>query len=88
MAARGPRRSPAHRTRTGPERFRTGNPSSCQRTFRVGSGIGTTAICNALNLDGKTVRRYKLAATADELLTEPNRAARELDEHATYLVER
>ncbi|MFD0574931.1 ISL3 family transposase [Dactylosporangium darangshiense] len=51
-------------------------------------GIGTTAICNALNLDGKTVRRYRLAATADELLTDPATRSRELDEHVPYLAER
>jgi DNA-binding NarL/FixJ family response regulator len=34
------------------------------------TGVGTTAISRALNLDGKTVRRYLRAATADELLTE------------------
>ncbi|MDG6107282.1 hypothetical protein Daura_31060 [Dactylosporangium aurantiacum] len=42
----------------------------------LAEGIGTTAICHALDLDGKTVRRYKLAATADELLTEPIRRTR------------
>jgi len=34
-----------------------------------GRGVGTTAISKTLNLDGKTVRRYALAATAEELLT-------------------
>lgn len=33
-------------------------------------GVGTTAISKTSNLDGKTVRRYLRAATADDLLTE------------------
>ncbi|MEV0733389.1 transposase [Polymorphospora sp. NPDC050346] len=51
-------------------------------------GVGTTAISVTLNLDGKTVRRYLRAATADELLTELVPRARELDEHVAYLAER
>jgi hypothetical protein len=49
---------------------------------------GTTAISRALNLDGKTVRRYLRAATAEELLTETVRRERELDDHAAYLAGR
>jgi transposase len=41
-----------------------------------------------LNLDGKTVRRYLRAATADELLTEIVPREHELDEHVAYLAER
>jgi transposase len=52
------------------------------------TGVGTTAISNALNLDGKTVRRYLRAATADELLTETVPRERELDDHAAYLAQR
>ncbi|WP_204038229.1 ISL3 family transposase, partial [Micromonospora qiuiae] len=52
------------------------------------TGVGTTAISKALNLDGKTVRRYIRAATADELLTETAPRARGLDEHTSYLAER
>ncbi|MDT5030759.1 MAG: hypothetical protein QOC94_930 [Actinoplanes sp.] len=52
------------------------------------TGVGTTAISNALNLDGKTVRRYLRAATADELLTETVPRERELDDHAAYLAGR
>ncbi|MEV6848862.1 hypothetical protein [Actinoplanes sp. NPDC051411] len=42
----------------------------------------------ASNLDGKTVRRYLRAATADELLTETVPRERELDDHAAYLAGR
>ncbi|MDM4719147.1 transposase [Micromonospora sp. WMMA1363] len=52
------------------------------------TGIGTTAISRALNLDGKTIRRYLRAATADELLTETVPRPRDLDEHTAYLVSR
>jgi transposase len=52
------------------------------------TGIGTTAISRALNLDGKTVRRYLRAATADELLTETVGRPKDLDEHAAYLAGR
>lgn len=52
------------------------------------TGIGTTAISRALNLDGKTVRRYLRAATADELLTETVPRPKDLDEHTAYLVSR
>lgn len=51
-------------------------------------GVGTTAICKALNLDGKTVRRYAQAATADELLTAVARRGSELDAHTAYLAQR
>ena len=36
----------------------------------AGTGVGTTAISRALNVDDKTVRRYLRAAIADDLLTE------------------
>lgn len=52
------------------------------------AGIGTTAISRALNLDGKTIRRYLPAATAEELLTETVPRARGLDERTAYLAER
>ncbi|MGC4854407.1 transposase [Micromonospora sp. DT4] len=52
------------------------------------TGVGTTAISRALNLDGKTVRRYLRAATADELLTETAPRTRDLDKHAAYIAER
>ncbi|MFE3002952.1 ISL3 family transposase [Nocardia sp. NPDC059246] len=51
-------------------------------------GIGTTAISRALNLDGKTVRRYALAANADELLTQLPRCRSSLDQHTAYLAGR
>lgn len=51
-------------------------------------GVGTTAISRTLNLDGKTVRRYLRATTADELLTEAIPRERELDEHVGYLAKR
>jgi transposase len=51
-------------------------------------GIGTTAICKALNIDAKTVRRYARAATAEELLTELARRDHELDAHTAYLTQR
>jgi transposase len=51
-------------------------------------GVGTTAICKALNLDGKTVRRYALAATPDELLTQAAKRGSELDEYTGYLARR
>jgi hypothetical protein len=44
-------------------------------------GVGTTAICKALNLDRTTVRRSVNAATAEELLTQVTRRGRELDAH-------
>lgn len=50
------------------------------------TGVGATAISRALNLDGKTVRRYLRAATADELLTETVPRPKDLDEHTAYLV--
>jgi transposase len=52
------------------------------------TGVGTTAISRALNLDGKTVRRYLRAATVDELLTETVPRPKGLDEHTAYLVSR
>ncbi|MFE3175172.1 ISL3 family transposase [Amycolatopsis sp. NPDC059235] len=51
-------------------------------------GVGITAICKALNLDGKTVRRYANAATAEELLTDVARRDRELDVHTDFLARR
>lgn len=51
-------------------------------------GIGTTAICKALNLDAKTVRRYVSAVTADDLITQVARRSRELDGHLDYLARR
>ena len=51
-------------------------------------GIGHTAICRALDLDDKTVRRYARAASAEELLTQALRRASVLDEHTAYLAER
>lgn len=51
-------------------------------------GVGTTAICKALNLDHKTVLRYARAATAEELLTQVAKRGSELDEHTTYLARR
>lgn len=51
-------------------------------------GIGHTAICRALNLDDKTVRRYARAASAEELLAQALRRASVLDEHTAYLAER
>jgi transposase len=51
-------------------------------------GVGTTAICKALNLDRTTVRRYVNAATAEELLTQVTRRGRELDAHLDYLAQR
>nr|WP_246281871.1 ISL3 family transposase [Fodinicola acaciae] len=51
-------------------------------------GVGTGAICKALNLDGNTVRRYVRAATADELLIPSSRRGRELDAHLDYLIRR
>ncbi|MFI2652386.1 ISL3 family transposase [Micromonospora fulviviridis] len=53
-----------------------------------GKGIGTTAISKALNLDGKTVRRYLRTSTPDDLITDMLPRARELDEHAAYLAAR
>ncbi|MDM4721960.1 transposase [Micromonospora sp. WMMA1363] len=52
------------------------------------TGVGTTAISRALNLDGKTVRRYLRAATADDLLTGTVPRAKDLDEHTTHLASR
>ncbi|WP_269436120.1 transposase [Saccharothrix sp. NRRL B-16348] len=51
-------------------------------------GVGATAIGKALNLDGKTVRRYAQAATASELLTQVARRGSELDAHTDYLTQR
>ncbi|WP_433665202.1 ISL3 family transposase [Nocardia sp. CA-128927] len=51
-------------------------------------GIGHTAICRALNLDDKTVRRYARATSADELLTQALRRGSALDAHTAYLAER
>lgn len=51
-------------------------------------GIGHTAICRALNLDDKTVRRYARAGSAEELLTQALRRGSALDEHTAYLAER
>ncbi|SPL98724.1 Mobile element protein [[Actinomadura] parvosata subsp. kistnae] len=53
-----------------------------------GKGVGTTAICRALNLDHKTVLRYVRAATAEELLTQPTRRESMLDQHVGYLAQR
>ncbi|MEV7624693.1 transposase [Actinoplanes sp. NPDC089786] len=49
------------------------------------TGVGTTAISRALNLDAKTVRRYLRAETPDELLAEAMPREKELDEHVGYL---
>lgn len=54
----------------------------------VTKGIGPTAIAKALNLDGKTVRRYRLAATADQLLTPAPQRGSALDPHVPYLAGR
>ncbi|MEV6254176.1 ISL3 family transposase [Nocardia sp. NPDC051911] len=51
-------------------------------------GIGHTAICRALNLDDKTVRRYARAGSADELLTQSPKRGSALDPHTAYLAER
>ncbi|WP_334028727.1 ISL3 family transposase [Nocardia terpenica] len=51
-------------------------------------GIGHTAICRALNLDDKTVRRYARAASAEELLTQSPQRGSALDAHTVYLAER
>jgi transposase len=52
------------------------------------TGVGTTAISRALNLDAKTVRRYLRAETSDELLADAMPREKELDEHAGYLAKR
>ena len=54
----------------------------------VAKGVGPTAIAKALNLDGKTVRRYRLAGTADQLLTSAPRRGSALDPHVPYLAGR
>ncbi|MEV6632839.1 transposase [Actinoplanes sp. NPDC051470] len=52
------------------------------------TGVGTTAISRALNLDAKTVRRYLRAETPGELLAEAMPREKELDEHVGYLAKR
>lgn len=52
------------------------------------TGVGTTAISRALNLDRKTVLRYARAATADDLLTPMPRRGSDLDAHTGYLARR
>ena len=52
------------------------------------TGVGTTAISRALNLDHKTVLRYARAATADDLLTAMPRRGSELDAHTAHLAQR
>jgi transposase len=51
-------------------------------------GVGTTAICQALNLDHKTVLRYARAPTADELLSRPFRRGSPINAHAKFLAMR
>lgn len=46
------------------------------------------AISRALNLDDKTVRRYAMAASAEELLTLVAKRGSELDGHTAYLAQR
>ncbi|MFE3731934.1 ISL3 family transposase [Nocardia sp. NPDC059154] len=54
----------------------------------IAKGVGPTAISKALHLDGKTVRRYALAATPELLLTTVVRRGSSLDEHVPYLAAR
>jgi len=51
-------------------------------------GLGTAAIARSLGLDRKTVRRYRDAATPEQLLTDTPKRNTQLDAYLSYLTHR
>jgi transposase len=51
----------------------------------LAEGRTHTEICKILGLADKTVRKFRLAATADELINGPRKSVRPIDRHGAYL---